>query len=56
MCGRFTLRSSPRAVAEAFDLSDVSLFEPRYNIAPTQAVAAIRLRMDTGSFRFCIGD
>jgi putative SOS response-associated peptidase YedK len=44
MCGRFTLRSSPRAVAEAFGLSDIPDFEPRYNIAPTQPVAAIRLQ------------
>ena len=41
MCGRFTLRSSPRAVAEAFGLPDAPLF-PRYNIAPTQSVAAIQ--------------
>jgi putative SOS response-associated peptidase YedK len=44
MCGRFTLRSSPRAVAEAFGLAEFPLFEPRYNIAPTQPVAAIRLQ------------
>lgn len=44
MCGRFTLRSSPKAVAQAFGLSDIPDFEPRYNIAPTQPVASIRLQ------------
>jgi putative SOS response-associated peptidase YedK len=44
MCGRYTLRSNPRAVAEAFGLDDIPLFEPRYNIAPTQNVAAIQLK------------
>jgi len=44
MCGRFTLRTSPRSVADAFGLNDVPLFEPRYNIAPTQPVAAIQLQ------------
>ena len=44
MCGRFTLRTSPRAVAKAFGLIGVPLFEPRFNIAPTQPVAAIQLR------------
>ena len=44
MCGRFTLRSSPRAIAEAFGLSELPVLQPRYNIAPTQAVATIRLK------------
>jgi putative SOS response-associated peptidase YedK len=44
MCGRFTLRTSPQAVAKAFGLADLPLFEPRYNIAPTQNVAAIQLQ------------
>jgi putative SOS response-associated peptidase YedK len=46
MCGRFTLRTSPQEVAKAFQLADadVPLFSPRYNIAPTQQVLAIRLR------------
>ena len=46
MCGRFTLRTSPQEVAKAFQLADadVSVFSPRYNIAPTQQVLAIRLR------------
>ena len=43
MCGRFTLRSSSRVVAQALGLPEIPLFQPRYNIAPTQTVAAIRL-------------
>src|SRR5262249_654992 len=42
MCGRFTLRSSPQAVAEAFALPDVPELFPRFNIAPGQAVAVVR--------------
>lgn len=42
MCGRFTLHHSNDDVVERFGVQG-SLFEvtPRYNIAPTQAVAAI---------------
>lgn len=43
MCGRFTPRTSPQAVAKAFALADVAEFSPRYNVAPTQQVLAIRL-------------
>ncbi len=42
MCGRFTLRAPASAVAEQFGLLDVEPLEPRFNIAPTQAVAAVR--------------
>ena len=43
MCGRFTLRTRPQAVAEAFDLFEPPAeFAPRYNIAPSQPVAAVR--------------
>src|SRR5262249_14984175 len=42
MCGRFTLRSSPQAVAEAFALPDVPELFPRFNIAPGQPVAVVR--------------
>ena len=43
MCGRFTLRTPTKAIAEAFGLTDAPDLKPRYNIAPTQQVAAIRL-------------
>ena len=44
MCGRFTLRTAARQIAEFFEL----MFElvewdtPRFNIAPTQSVLAVR--------------
>jgi putative SOS response-associated peptidase YedK len=43
MCGRFNRRASPRDVADLFDVT-VSDLPPRYNIAPTQPVAAVRNR------------
>jgi putative SOS response-associated peptidase YedK len=42
MCGRFTLRSSGEAVAEAFGLPEVPDLLPRFNIAPGQPVAVVR--------------
>ena len=42
MCGRFTLVADPATVATQFALADLPALEPRYNIAPTQAVAVIR--------------
>jgi putative SOS response-associated peptidase YedK len=44
VCGRFTLRTPTKDIVQAFNLSgDLPLFAPRYNIAPTQQVAAIQL-------------
>jgi putative SOS response-associated peptidase YedK len=48
MCGRFTLIAPGEAVAELFDLSETPEIAPRYNIAPTQPVAAVRTNRDTG--------
>ena len=42
MCGRFLLMTSGRDVAEEFSLADFPELFPRYNIAPTQAVLAVR--------------
>jgi putative SOS response-associated peptidase YedK len=42
MCGRFTLHLPPDLLAEIFGLSEIPVFPSRYNIAPTQQVAAIR--------------
>jgi putative SOS response-associated peptidase YedK len=42
MCGRFTRRSSPIAVAHEFDLFDVPDLSPSFNVAPGQAVAVVR--------------
>ncbi len=42
MCGRFTLHTPAHALAEAFGVPERPNLAPRYNIAPTQAVAAVR--------------
>jgi putative SOS response-associated peptidase YedK len=42
MCGRFLLYTSGAALAEWLGLPEVPALEPRYNIAPTQPVAAVR--------------
>jgi putative SOS response-associated peptidase YedK len=42
MCGRFTLTAPARALAELFDLADLPALAPRYNVAPTQPVLAVR--------------
>ncbi|MEM9899522.1 MAG: SOS response-associated peptidase [Pseudomonadota bacterium] len=43
MCGRFLLPSPPEAVASAFNVDVRDNFPPRWNIAPTQPVAVIRI-------------
>ena len=50
MCGRFTLRAAPEAVADHFELDEPPQSQARYNIAPGQAVDAIRV---SGSARIC---
>lgn len=39
MCGRFTLRSSGKAIAEVFGLTEPPHIQPHFNIAPSQSVA-----------------
>jgi putative SOS response-associated peptidase YedK len=41
MCGRFTLTTPEQLIAEAFGLEEVPQLSARYNIAPSQPVAAI---------------
>jgi putative SOS response-associated peptidase YedK len=43
MCGRFTLRASASVVAEQFSLFELAPFAPRFNIAPSQPVAVVRI-------------
>lgn len=43
MCGRFALIVSGEAIAEQFMLAETPFLAPRFNIAPTQPVAAVRL-------------
>jgi putative SOS response-associated peptidase YedK len=42
MCGRYYLKSAPAEVAASFGVDVRDNFPPRYNICPTQPVAAIR--------------
>ncbi|HSH14362.1 MAG TPA: SOS response-associated peptidase [Desulfurivibrionaceae bacterium] len=48
MCGRFTLIVPSEAMAEAFQLTEVPRLAPRYNIAPSQPVAAVRVSPKSG--------
>ena len=41
MCGRFTLSATPEAIAEEFDVKNLSVLQPTYNVAPTQNVLAV---------------
>jgi putative SOS response-associated peptidase YedK len=43
MCGRFSQTFSSKDLWEHFDLGKVFPLEPRYNIAPSQDVAAVRI-------------
>jgi putative SOS response-associated peptidase YedK len=44
MCGRFTIRTLASDIARQFGLLTVDELRPRYNVAPTQSVFAIRER------------
>jgi putative SOS response-associated peptidase YedK len=48
MCGRFTLIAPGESVAELFQLPEVPPLQPRFNIAPTQPVAAVRVSPKSG--------
>ena len=43
MCGRFTQAAPGEVVADLFQLAAAPALAPRYNIAPTQDVAAVRV-------------
>ncbi len=43
MCGRYTLTSSPEALRALFLYGEQPNFPPRYNIAPSQPIAIVRL-------------
>ena len=43
MCGRFALVATGEEVAAHYQLPETPFIAPRYNIAPTQPVAAVRL-------------
>jgi putative SOS response-associated peptidase YedK len=43
MCGRYTVTSAPEAIRALFGYSEQPNFPPRYNVAPTQPIAIVRL-------------
>lgn len=48
MCGRYVLYGSRSRLWERFRLAECPEFAPRYNIAPTSDVLAIRRKPDVG--------
>jgi putative SOS response-associated peptidase YedK len=49
MCGRFTLKTSKAKIAELIgSWKSLPLFEPRFNIAPSQPILAVRIDKETG--------
>jgi putative SOS response-associated peptidase YedK len=52
MCGRYTLTTSPRSLRELFRFEDWPDFPPRYNIAPSQPIAIVR--MSEGKRQFAL--
>lgn len=52
MCGRFTLRHSVDEIAERFNVTNVAFdFGPRFNVAPSQEIAAITGEGDDRTLR-----
>jgi putative SOS response-associated peptidase YedK len=51
MCGRYTLSTPGDLIAELFDLTEVPEVGARYNVAPTQEVAAVRVDDEGGPRR-----
>jgi len=46
MCGRFTVTVSAKELQEAFPLFDLPSTTPRFNVAPTQQILAVRREDD----------
>lgn len=54
MCGRFSQTAKPELIVEQFKVRNPPpLFQPRYNIAPSQSVLAIRVNPDAAG-RECV--
>ena len=53
MCGRFLLTTPAPGVADLFGLDEAPALSPRYNIAPGQPVAVVRIAED-GDRRECV--
>jgi len=41
MCGRFSLLASPQELCNVFNMDELEVFPPRYNIAPTQPILTV---------------
>jgi len=52
MCGRLTFNITSEALAKMFSLNDVPQIEARYNIAPSQTIAAVRHVEDRNKLDF----
>jgi len=52
MCGRFSQTATPEIIAEQFEVKEPLPFQPRFNIAPSQQIAAIRIDPDTTTREF----
>lgn len=52
MCGRFALFAAGDELAERFRLSEAPLLDARYNLAPTQKIAAMRAADGGGELVF----
>jgi putative SOS response-associated peptidase YedK len=48
MCGRFVITAPVPIIAELFDLGGMPELAPRYNVAPTQTIPAVRAIDDKG--------
>src|ERR1700756_2237611 len=46
MCGRFTLKTPVERLSEKFQFPKIITLKPRYNIAPSQDIAVVRLLQD----------
>jgi len=47
MCGRFAVNAPPKAIQTLFELPELpGVLRPRYNVAPSQKVAAVGLKGD----------
>ena len=48
MCGRYTLSTTGEIIGDLFDLRETPALASRYNIAPSQEVAAVRFDGESG--------
>jgi putative SOS response-associated peptidase YedK len=48
MCGRIVLKAPARQVAQEFELAEEPVLTPRFNIAPGQKIAVVRIQAGQG--------